>query len=154
MRKVIKGAREFTASVWILTKRKPRKILLIHHKKYDKWIQPGGHIEINENPIECAIREIREETGVDIGFIKEKIKILENGDKYLPLPEFIIEQRIPPYGRAPEHFHIDLQYIVKISEQGLKRNFRESHGVGWFTKKEAFRVIADANTKLVLEKLM
>lgn len=42
------------------------KILLIFHKKFQKYIQPGGHIESNEEPYETAIREVYEETGIKI----------------------------------------------------------------------------------------
>ena len=40
-----------------------RKVLLVKHRKLGIWIYPGGHIEKSENPLECAIRESKEETG-------------------------------------------------------------------------------------------
>ena len=41
------------------------KVLLIHHKLYDKWLQPGGHFEEDCNSIwESALREAVEETSV------------------------------------------------------------------------------------------
>ena len=51
----------------------------MYNKKLNKWLQPGGHIEGLETPIETAIRETKEETGVDIrivgpSFIQDKIE--------------------------------------------------------------------------------
>jgi len=64
--KAKEGEKHFTASCWITSTGKPKKILLIHHKKLGRWLQPGGHIEKFENPVVAAIREVREETGLEI----------------------------------------------------------------------------------------
>ena len=61
MSDVIEGEKHFTASVWITTTTRPKKILLIHHKKFDKWLQPGGHIEFGEDIVKGLKREILEE---------------------------------------------------------------------------------------------
>ena len=45
--------RQFTTSVYILEE---QKVLLIFHKKLQKWLPPGGHIEPNEAPPEAARR--------------------------------------------------------------------------------------------------
>ena len=57
--------RHFCASVFVINP-KNKKILLVHHKKFNKWVQPGGHIEDNETPEEAALREVYEETGVKV----------------------------------------------------------------------------------------
>ena len=41
--------RNFCASVFIINP-ETKKILLVKHKKMNKWVQPGGHIENNETP--------------------------------------------------------------------------------------------------------
>lgn len=46
-----------------------RKVLLMYNKKLNKWLQPGGHIEYNELPTETAVRETKEETGIDIEIV-------------------------------------------------------------------------------------
>lgn len=45
------------------------EILLVYNEKLNKWLQPGGHIEGKETPIETAIRETLEETGIPIKVI-------------------------------------------------------------------------------------
>ncbi len=41
-------------------------ILLIFHKKFGKYLQPGGHIEGVAETYQTAIREVFEETGIEI----------------------------------------------------------------------------------------
>ena len=155
MRRVGRGQKEFTASVWILTKSKLKKVLLVHHKKYDKWIQPGGHIEKFEKPIEAAIREVKEETGLNIDFLKTYLEQTKDGvTKFLQVPDFFLEQKIPAYKDQPEHFHLDMQYVIEVEEQILKHNISESHGIAWFTKEEALKLPIHEDTKQILKKLL
>lgn len=153
-RKTYDGERHFCSSVWITTTSKPKKILLVHHKKLGKWLQPGGHIERFENPIDAAIREIREEAGIDISFLSKQIKVIDQYGTFLPIPKFIMEQTIPVMKKEPQHYHLDLQYYLEIPEQKLLQNSAESHSIGWFTKDEALRLPIHEDTRVVINKLM
>jgi ADP-ribose pyrophosphatase YjhB (NUDIX family) len=42
------------------------RVLLCHRRDYDLWNLPGGGVEANESPWECVIREVKEETGLDV----------------------------------------------------------------------------------------
>jgi 8-oxo-dGTP pyrophosphatase MutT (NUDIX family) len=154
MKRLANKEKHFCASVWVLTKHAPKKVLLVFHQKLDKWQQPGGHIEKFENPIEAAIRELREETGVDIDFLLTSIKVLDRACKLLPLPDFIVEQKIPKYKNCPSHFHLDMQFIVVIQETKLKFNKKESKNIGWFTKKEALELPLHKDNKEIIKKIM
>lgn len=76
-RTTFEGEKHFCGSVWVLSKGKPTKMLLVHHKKLGKWLQPGGHIEPTENPVETAVRELKEETGIDISFLLDEIDVID-----------------------------------------------------------------------------
>ena len=60
--------RQYTASCYVIDFQN-KEILLMFNKKLEKWLQPGGHIEGLETPIETAIRETYEETGINIKII-------------------------------------------------------------------------------------
>ena len=61
--------KQFTTSVYILHQ---GQVLLLMHPKLKKWLPPGGHVEENESPPEAAKREVKEETGLEITFIKQE----------------------------------------------------------------------------------
>lgn len=153
-KKVRKGEKHFCSSVWILTKKTPRRVLLVHHKKLGKWLQPGGHVEIYENPIETAVREVFEETGINIRFMLKKINKIDKDGSFLPIPDFLMEQTIPVYKDEPQHYHIDINYVVKVKQEELKFNPEESNEIGWFTKKDALKLPIHEDTKFVLLKIL
>lgn len=145
--------KHFTSSVWIVTKGSPKKVLLIFHKKFRLWIQPGGHIEKYENPIEAAIRETYEETGIDISSLKKKITSYKDVD-FLPKPDFTLEAKIPAYKKEPPHFHIDMMYVVKIKETIFQQNIKETNGIGYFTKEEALKLPLHDDSMYIINKLL
>src|SRR6185437_245535 len=61
--------RHFTATAYILEN---GRALLLKHPKLGKWLPPGGHVEPNETPPECAKREAREETGLRVELIPQE----------------------------------------------------------------------------------
>ena len=138
----------------MVTKTNPKKVLLVHHKKFNKWMQPGGHVEPFENYRDAAVREAKEETGLDIS------TSLPNGPKVddyaftIPTPQYLMEQRIPAYGEQPEHFHVDSMFVITLDEQSVSRAEAESHGIGWFTLNEALKLEMYENTRWLLRQVL
>ena len=54
---------DFTAEVFVVFE---NKVLLRKHDKYGRWLSVGGHIELEEDPNQAAIREVKEEVGLDV----------------------------------------------------------------------------------------
>lgn len=103
--------KEFTASAYILHE---QKILLLFHHKFQKWLPPGGHVEANETPAETAKREAKEETGLDIEFIKQENIWLNYWNAVsFDRPYFCLLGNIPAYKDRPAHQHMDFVYIAK-----------------------------------------
>ena len=120
--------KHFTATTYIVEN---GKVLLIPHPKLGKWLPPGGHVEMNETPSACAIREALEETGLEFQIIlQENLWIDEHNAKSLPRPYFTQLENIPAHGTKPAHQHIDFIYLAKPTGGTLMPEAR------WFSLPE------------------
>jgi 8-oxo-dGTP pyrophosphatase MutT (NUDIX family) len=154
MRDTQEGEKQATASVWIVSEELPRKVLLVHHRKHNKWLQLGGHVEKFENPIEAAVRETREESGIDINFLLQDIKQYGVESKSLPVPQYILEEKIPATEKEPAHFHIDCMYVVTIPLQEVRLREEESKDLRWFLREETKELDVHENTRIILEEIL
>src|SRR5262245_40158989 len=104
------------------------RVLLLHHRKLGRWLQPGGHAEPGEREGEVvALREAREETGIQ-GLA------LHPG---APRPLDVDVHPIPARGAEPAHRHLDLRYLaVAPSDARLRRQAAEARALRWFTWDE------------------
>lgn len=83
--------------------------LLIFHPFIKTWLQPGGHIDDGENPIDAAIREVYEETGVTCKPIAGSLD---------PLDIDLHEIPANPKKGEGAHLHIDLLFLLDAVEEG------------------------------------
>ena len=153
-KEVLPGERQFTASIILVTNESPKKVLLIHHKKLDVWLQPGGHVEPFETLVAAAVRECAEETGIDISSLLAPGEKVDDYAYPMPVPQFILEEKIPPYGDQPEHFHVDCIYVVHLPQQSVRHQTEESHNIGWFSLEEALQLQTFQNTKWLLQQVL
>lgn len=103
--------RHFTATAYIIQK---GKVLLLPHPKIKKWLPPGGHLELNETPPECAKREALEETGLEIELIpQENLWVHFSNASSFERPYLCLLENIPAHGDKTAHQHIDMIYIAR-----------------------------------------
>lgn len=107
------------------------KVLLIHHKKQNKWLPIGGHIELNEDPEQALQREVKEECGLEIKILSEKPSIYSEGTKFLYSPAYLDIHRI-----SETHRHIALSYFAKTDSDKAILNEEEHNEIRWFCGKE------------------
>lgn len=105
------------------------RTLLLHHRKLDRWLPPGGHIDPHELPDLAALREVEEETGL-------KVALLDAGAPLGPVrrlaqPLCILQERI-----GPGHEHIDLIYVARVLEGEVVHAPGEAHGWRWYSAAE------------------
>jgi 8-oxo-dGTP pyrophosphatase MutT (NUDIX family) len=96
---------DFTSSVFIV---QDGRVLLIHHRKLLKWLPVGGHIELDEDPEQAALREAKEESGLDVELLGERPPTTGPGTRALITPRFMDIHRI-----SPTHEHIGLIYWAR-----------------------------------------
>ncbi len=103
--------------------------LLMNHRKLQKWVPSGGKVDPNEIPDHAAVREAKEETGLDICLLGETAPV--TGGLIRPFATQLNE--ITP----GEKEHIDLIYVaIPRGEATLKNNIRESEEIKWFSIEE------------------
>jgi 8-oxo-dGTP pyrophosphatase MutT (NUDIX family) len=93
--------------------------LLTHHAKLNKWLQPGGHADGDENVMGVALREAEEETG------------LKHFTLLLPNIFDLDIHLIPARKDFPEHYHYDIRFLFIASKDEPLVITEESHDLGW-----------------------
>ena len=100
---------DFTVAIFVVH---DGKILLIHHRKLDKWLPLGGHIELDEDPEQAALREAKEESGLDVELLGERPPTTSPGTRALIAPRFLDIHRI-----NDTHEHIGMIYWARPKER-------------------------------------
>ena len=125
---------DYTASAYILHPT-DKKLCLHFHKKLSVWLQPGGHIELNEDPLQALEHELLEE----VGFKHDDYEIIQLVDqpkprksKTLPLP---ININVHQFADT-NHHHIDFVYLLKAKTDKFHPQEGESKQIEWFTLEE------------------
>lgn len=107
-----------TSSAWVIN-HCDTHVLLMHHRKLEKWLQPGGHADGSYALKEVAIREVFEETGV------ENLSDVGSGIFDIDVHE------IPARGEVPHHLHFDIRYAFRARLTCPVTQNSESLGVEW-----------------------
>ena len=102
------------------------KILLIHHRNLNKWLPLGGHIELDEDPEAAALREAREESGLEVELLGERPPTTEPGTRALIAPRFLDIHRI-----SDTHNHIGMMYLARPKNGTLTLSASEHHDIRW-----------------------
>jgi 8-oxo-dGTP pyrophosphatase MutT (NUDIX family) len=120
----------FTASAFVLSPERAR-LLLIFHKKLGLWLQPGGHIELDDTDLEQACRrEVREEVGVEAMSLAS------------PNLFDIDVHQIPAWKSDAAHRHFDVRFLF-VAESELFRQSEEVGGARWVALTELESVTTD-----------
>ena len=118
---------DFTVAPFIVHK---GRVLLVNHPRYNKWIPPGGHIELDETPDQALFREVAEETGLEIEVLSSKPAITSPGTEFMYTPNYVdVHEANPP------HKHIGLTYFARAKSEAFQIS-DEHVDMKWFTPAE------------------
>jgi 8-oxo-dGTP pyrophosphatase MutT (NUDIX family) len=117
-------SRDFTVAVFVV---RGDRVLLHLHRRLERWLPPGGHIEPNELPDSAAVREVLEETGVAVELVgpSENMATGLGQPVQLTRPIGVQLAEIGPDG----HQHIDLVYLARGLDDG-------NDEATWFSAEE------------------
>ena len=111
-----------TGSAWIIDQSK-QYALLVHHAKLNRWLQPGGHADGDEDIVAVARKEAEEETGL------KNLKLVQ------PLFDIDIHP-IPERKDFPTHDHYDIRCLFMADKNDNILVSEESHAVEWMPLKD------------------
>lgn len=115
--------------------------LLTHHAKLNKWLQPGGHADGDENIFRVAMREAEEETGLKkFSFVQQTL--------------FDIDiHTIPARKDFPEHLHYDVRVLLQASRDEKFTITEESHDLAWIPLDEVASMTGNDSLLRMVEKV-
>ncbi len=123
--------RHFTVAVFVVW---DEKVLLHLHRKLGMWLPPGGHIEPDELPDDAAVREVLEETGIEIELVGDRREDVEDPVQ-LVRPAGVQLENI-----GPGHQHIDLIYFARPRGPVDIRDEFSKDKVGWYAPRDWDRI--------------
>jgi len=107
-----------TGSAWIVSADR-RRTLLTHHRKLGKWLQLGGHADGDPDLLSVALREAREESGLQgLRVVRTRIFDLDR-------------HWIPPHGGEGGHWHHDLRFMLEADADEPLSVSQESRALAW-----------------------
>jgi ADP-ribose pyrophosphatase YjhB (NUDIX family) len=133
--------RQFTATAFVTN---DNKVLLMWHKKLKRWMPPGGHVDADELPEECAKRECKEETGLDVEIIGAPTTNLfvsnPHEGRMMKQPFAMLLEEIPdlPERNQPAHQHMDFLFMARLIDDSQTPRLleKEATEMRWFSRSE------------------
>ena len=110
------------------------RVLFIFHKELQKWLPLGGHIELDEDPDQALLREVKEESGLeDVEVLASKPDIAPSSPerKFLYAPSFV---DIHPISET--HRHIGLVYFLRSKTDAVALAEQEHDEIRWLGESD------------------
>jgi 8-oxo-dGTP pyrophosphatase MutT (NUDIX family) len=127
-----------TASAWVLDPTR-RHVLLLHHRKLDRWLQPGGHCDGDPDVRAVAQREAEEETGLAVRLLDQAL--------------FDVDiHPIPARGDVPAHAHFDVRFRFEADFQPPVVRLEEAREARWVPLDEVSQYADEESIRRMVRK--
>lgn len=128
-----------TGSAWLIN-RQGSHVLLTHHGKLHMWLQLGGHCDGQSNVLDVSLREAQEESGI------HAIEPVSGGifdvDVHL----------IPERPGEPAHFHYDISFLMRVTDDSPYVMSDESNALQWFDQNPATFPSSELSMRRMFDK--
>lgn len=144
-----------TGSAWIVSSNRNgepatpadhQQVVLIHHRKLDRWFQPGGHADGNPDVSAVAMQEVREETGLT--------QLRFAGNPGQPPAIFDVDVHlIPARANEPAHFHYDIRFLIEADPAEPFIESGETKAILWVPIADIARFTSEASIQRMTKKV-
>lgn len=127
---------DFTAEVFVVY---GNKVLLRKHDKYGIWLSVGGHIELDEDPNEAAMREVKEEVGLDVELWDPRGGSNNSDEFYRELiPPVSMGRHSAKHPTRTDHEHVPLVFFARAKGDAVSVQYDgdRSDEWKWFSREE------------------
>ena len=117
------------------------RLLLTHHRKLDRWLQPGGHADGDSDIHRVAMTEAEEESGLaSIRFVSRDLLDVDI-------------HRIPVRKQEPEHFHYDCRFLLQSTGPDEFTVSEESHDLAWVAISDIHHFTTEESILRMIDKV-
>ena len=118
-----------TSSAWVQDF-EHRHILMAYHNIYKSWAWLGGHADGNEDLLQVAIKEVKEESGIR--------NVRPVTDRIFSIEVLTVDGHEKKGIYVPSHLHLNVTYLLEADrDESVQVKTDENSAVGWFTPSEA-----------------
>lgn len=136
----------FTSSA-IIVNNEFSKVLFVHHNIYNSWGWVGGHNDGEEDSLYVALKEAKEETGL------ENIELVTKD--IIGLDTIYVMSHIKNKTFVSDHLHFNLTYLLRASEEDqVTIKADENSGVAWFDIEDIDSIVSEDKMKGIYHKLI
>ena len=130
-----------TGSAWLVDDDMDRA-LLTHHRKLDRWLQPGGHADGDSDVMAVSLREAREESGLP---------------EIIPVSPMLFDidiHLIPERGDEAAHYHYDCRFLLRSVGDDRYIVSDESHDLAWIPFEDMGKYTDEISVTRMVEKTL
>ena len=125
----------FTASAWV-TDASRSKVLMCYHRIYDSWAWLGGHADGNDDLLQVALKEVREESGLT------SITPVSPDPKSLEI--LTVNGHMKHGAYVSSHVHLNLSFIIEADPtEPLTVKADENAGLAWYDPDAALEASSE-----------
>jgi ADP-ribose pyrophosphatase YjhB (NUDIX family) len=121
--------RHFVATVYVVN---DGATALHYHERLGMWLPPGGHLERDELPTGAAVREVREELGLEVELVGPVGDFDTGTVSSLPRPRHLLLEDIHEHADGTVgHQHVDFVYYGAVSSREIRPDDGEQDAADW-----------------------